>query len=179
MTRETTAKLAARAATDHADGLVDAEAFRSIMSAFPTGVAVITTCDREGEFKGFTSNAVTSVSLDPPLLLVCVARTSETLPALRHARRFVVNFLRSGGQDLSTRFARKGPDKFDGVACSTFDGLPVLSEHTVAHAVCATEQEVDAGDHLVLIGRVTAGKVVTDGEPLLYYRRRYPTWART
>lgn len=148
------------------------------MSSFPTGVAVITTCDANGEFKGFTSNAVTSVSLDPPLLLVCVALTSETLPVLRQARRFVVNFLKGGEHEISARFAGKGTAKFDGVTFGTVDGLPVLHDHVIAHAVCTTESEVDAGDHIVLIARVSDGDVLAeDFEPLLYYRSKYPGWS--
>jgi flavin reductase (NADH) len=157
-------------------GQINGSVFRSIMAAFPTGVTVITTCDVDGTFKGFTSNAVTSVSLDPPMLLVCVALTSETLPVLRAARRFVVNFLKAGAHEVSAHFARKGPAKFDGVACSNLDGLPVLSEDTVAHALCATELEIEAGDHIVLIGRVVDGDCLEDVQPLLYYRSNYPRW---
>ncbi|WNG87525.1 flavin reductase family protein [Mycobacterium sp. ITM-2016-00317] len=155
---------------------VDAATFRSIMAAFPTGVTVITTTDADGAYRGFTSNAVTSVSLDPPMLLVCVALTSETLPVLRSARRFVVNFLNSTARDISNTFARKGSNKFDGVSHDVLDGLPVLTEHTIAHAVCTTEAEVEAGDHIVLIGRVSDGGLVTDTDPLLYYQSRYPAW---
>jgi flavin reductase (DIM6/NTAB) family NADH-FMN oxidoreductase RutF len=157
---------------------LDPAIFRSIMSAFPTGVTVITTTATDGAYKGFTSNAVTSVSLHPPLLLVCVALTSETLPVLREAKRFVVNFLKADAHEVSNRFARKGPDKFDGVSCTAHEGLPVLHEHTIAHAVCVTELEVEAGDHIVLIGRVLHGDVIpADTQPpLLYYQSGYPSW---
>src|SRR5690348_14412253 len=87
------------------EAVIEPSTFRSIMSAFPTGVTVITTTDAEGTHKGFTSNAVTSVSLSPPTLLVCVALTSETLPALRDAKRFVVNFLGSESGEISNQFA--------------------------------------------------------------------------
>jgi flavin reductase (DIM6/NTAB) family NADH-FMN oxidoreductase RutF len=156
---------------------IDPATFRSIMSAFPTGVTVITTTAADGAYKGFTSNAVTSVSLQPPMLLVCVALTSETLPVLREAKRFVVNFLKSGEHEMSNHFARKGPDKFAGVSCDTHEGLPVLREHTIAHAICATEFEVEAGDHIVLIGRVLHGdNIAEDTQPLLYYQSAYPSW---
>ncbi len=155
---------------------LDPRLFRSIMSAFPTGVTVITTTGPDGTPKGFTSNAVTSVSLEPPMLLVCVARTSETLPVLRNAKRFVVNFLREGTHDVSNRFARKGSDKFDGIDYRDHDGLPVLTEHTVAHAVCSTESEVEAGDHIVLIGRVHHGDAIESAAPLLYYQSKYAAW---
>lgn len=159
--------------------IIDPRTFRSIMSAFPTGVTVITTTSSDGSFKGFTSNAVTSVSMDPPMLLVCVALTSETLPVLRNAKRFVVNFLKSGEDPISNRFARKGSDKFDGIEVHDHDGLPVLAEHTIAHAVCTTEFEVEAGDHIVLIGRVTHGDVSESGvAPLLYYQSKYAPWPK-
>jgi flavin-dependent trigonelline monooxygenase, reductase component len=156
---------------------IDPAVFRKIMAAFPTGVTVITTTADDGTYKGFTSNAVTSVSMTPPMLLVCVALTSETLPVLRTAKRFVVNFLKAGEHDTSNRFARKGSSKFDGVVCDDYDGLPLLHDHTIAHAVCATELEVEAGDHIVLIGRVLHGGAQgADVEPLLYYQSGYLPW---
>jgi flavin reductase (DIM6/NTAB) family NADH-FMN oxidoreductase RutF len=155
---------------------LDPKVFRSIMSAFPTGVTVVTTTSSDGTPKGFTSNAVTSVSLDPPMLLVCVALTSETLPVLRDAKRFVVNFLKEGEHEISNRFARKGSDKFEGLECLDHDGLPVLAEHSIAHAVCSTEFEVEAGDHIVLIGRVHHGDASESNAPLLYHRGKYTPW---
>lgn len=158
------------------DAGIDPQVFRSIMSAFPTGVTVITTTASDGTPKGFTSNAVTSVSLEPPMLLVCVALTSETLPVLRDAKRFVVNFLKEGEHEVSKRFARKGPDKFEGLACDDHYGLPVLAEHSIAHAVCSTEFEVEAGDHMVLIGRVHHGDASESTAPLLYHQGKYAPW---
>lgn len=169
--------LAAAVAPDIDSPTVDSKTFRTIMSAFPTGVTVITTTSEDGSYKGITSNAVSSVSMDPPMLLVCVALTSETLPVLRSAKRFVVNFLKAGEHETSNRFARKGNDKFDGVICDIHEGLPVLREHTIAHAVCSTEQEIEAGDHIVLIGRVHHGDVLADSvDPLLYYQSGYLPW---
>lgn len=163
--------------TEAPESEIEPATFRAIMSSFPTGVTVITTTASDGSFKGFTSNAVTSVSLQPPMLLVCVALTSETLPVLREAKRFVVNFLKAGEHETSNHFARKGADKFEGIACETHDGLPVLQEHTIAHAVCITEFEIEAGDHIVLVGRVQHGDVIGgDAEPLLYYQSAYPAW---
>jgi flavin reductase (DIM6/NTAB) family NADH-FMN oxidoreductase RutF len=160
-----------------AQPVIDPHTFRSIMSAFPTGVTVITTTDADGTYKGFTSNAVTSVSLDPPMVLVCVALTSETLPVLQNTKRFVVNFLKDGADHISNRFARKGSEKFDGVTTGDHKGLPILVDDTIAHAVCTTEHEVEAGDHIVLIGRVQHGDVAdSDVSPLLYYQSKYAPW---
>ena len=145
------------------------------MSAFPTGVAIVTTLDENGEPKGLTTNAICSVSADPPMLLVCVDKTSRTLAALRHARRFVVNFMSDGCADLCALFASKADDKFAAVAWEPgLGGVPCLVEQALAIAECRTEQEVEAGDHLVLTGVVEAGRP-PDPErvPILYYRRSY------
>ena len=82
------------------------------MSAFPTGVAIVTTLEPDGTPRGLTTNAVTSVSAEPPILLVCVDRNSRTLPALLHTKRFVVNFMRSDHVEICQLFASKADDKF-------------------------------------------------------------------
>jgi flavin reductase (DIM6/NTAB) family NADH-FMN oxidoreductase RutF len=151
------------------------EDFFAIMSAFPTGVAIVTTLDDRGEPKGLTTNAICSVSAEPPLLLVCVDRTSRTLHALRHARRFVVNFMSDGRADLCALFASKADDKFAGVRWEPgLGGGPCLTEDALAYAECLTQEEVEAGDHLVLIGLVEAGRPPhPERAPILYYRRAY------
>ncbi len=154
---------------------VERDEFFAIMSAFPTGVAIVTTLDEEGQPRGLTTNAVCAVSADPPMLLVCVDRTSRTLEALRHARSFVVNFMSDGGADLCALFASKADDKFASVAWEPgIGGVPLLVEDALAIAECRTEQELEAGDHLILTGVVEAGRA-PDPErvPILYYRRAY------
>jgi len=154
---------------------VDRDEFLAIMSAFPTGVAIVTTLDEQGEPKGLTTNAICSVSADPPMLLVCVDRTSRTLAALRHARRFVVNFMSDGSAELCARFASKVDDKFAGVSWEPgLGGVPLLTGDALAIAECRTEQELEVGDHLILTGFVEAGRP-PDPErvPILYYRRTY------
>src|SRR5919206_4658402 len=95
---------------------LDRAQFFAIMGAFPTGVTIVATLDNEGQPKGLTSNAVCSVSADPPLMLVCVDKHSNTLPALRQSKRFVVNYLAAGRGELSNLFASKEPDKIARVA---------------------------------------------------------------
>jgi flavin reductase (DIM6/NTAB) family NADH-FMN oxidoreductase RutF len=154
---------------------VERDEFFAIMSAFPTGVAIVTTLDADGQPRGLTTNAVCAVSADPPMLLVCVDRTSRTLEALRHARRFVVNFMSDGCADLCALFASKADDKFADVAWEPgLGGVPLLAEDALAIAECRTEQELEAGDHLILTGAVEAGRA-PDPErvPILYYRRAY------
>src|SRR5688500_10643558 len=131
----------------------------AIMSAFPTGVAIVTTLDADGHPRGLTTNDVCAVSADPPMLLVCVDRTSRTLEALRHARRFVVNFMSDGRADLCALFASKADDKFASVAWEPgLGGVPLLLEDALAIAECRTEQEVESGDHLILTGVVETGR---------------------
>ncbi len=154
---------------------VGREEFVSVMSAFPTGIAIVTTLDEEGRPKGLTTNAICAVSAEPPLLLVCVDRTSRTLAALRHANRFVVNFMSDGRADLCALFASKAEDKFADVRWEPgLGGVPCLTEDALAYAECLTEQELEAGDHLILIGLVESGSA-PDPErvPILYFRRAY------
>ena len=151
------------------------ERFFAIMSAFPTGVAVVTSLDAAGEPRGLTTNAVCSVSVAPPLLLVCVDKQSRTLPALLHSRRFVVNFLADGRDDLARLFASKADDKFANVAWRPgLGGMPCLVEDSLAYAECSTEQELEAGDHVIVTGLVEDG-LEPDPErvPILYFRRSY------
>jgi flavin reductase (DIM6/NTAB) family NADH-FMN oxidoreductase RutF len=154
---------------------VSRDDFAAIMSAFPTGVAIVTTLDEAGTPRGLTTNAVCAVSADPPLLLICVARTSRTLAALRHANRFVVNFMSDGRADLCALFASKAEDKFADVRWEPgLGGVPCLTADALAYAECLTEQELEAGDHLILIGLVESGSP-PDPErvPILYFRQAY------
>jgi flavin reductase (DIM6/NTAB) family NADH-FMN oxidoreductase RutF len=154
---------------------VSCEEFFAIMSAFPTGVAVVTTLDAHGRPRGLTTNALCAVSADPPLLLVCVDKESRTLPALLHSRRFVVNFLAEQRDHLARLFASKAEDKFAEVAWEPgIGGMPFLSEDSLAYAECETEQELEAGDHVVLTGLVVGGLAPDpDSVPILYFRRSY------
>jgi len=158
---------------------VDRETFAEIMASFPSGVAIVTTLDETGAPKGLTTSAVASVSAEPPLLLVCVDFTSRTLPALRAGGRFLVNFMRAGTAELCRHFASKAEDKFGAVAWRpTESGMPLLYDDAIAWAECVTVQEVEAGDHVVLVGRMEAGAPPAPGEqPLVYYRRVWGAWA--
>ena len=157
---------------------VDLDLFRALVGSFPTGVTVVTTVDSEGVPKGLTSNAFSSVSADPPLLLVCVDKRSNTLASLQETKAFVVNFLAEGRGDISNKFASRDPDKFAGLKWTASDqakGSPILAEDVIAYAECTTHQEIDAGDHWIFIGLIEGG-AASDGGPLTYYKREYSTW---
>jgi 3-hydroxy-9,10-secoandrosta-1,3,5(10)-triene-9,17-dione monooxygenase reductase component len=146
------------------------ELFREVFGRFATGVVVITS-----DGGGMTANAVCSLSLEPLLALVCFENEARTLPIVRETRRFAVNILTSEQEVLAGLFASKLPEseKLDGVAHRLEDGVPVLSE-TLAWAVCRLSELIAGGDHTIAIGEVTS-MGLGEGQPLLWYRRRYHT----
>lgn len=145
---------------------------RDFAGRFTTGVTVVTTCDAAGNPYGLTMNAVTSLSLDPPLLLICVDRTSSTHALLCASGVFGVNVLRSGQTAVSNWFASKRPDKF---AASGYGfgrlGVPLLHD-ALAVAECRITQVSAGGDHDIIVGAV-AHTDVRSGDPLVFYRGAY------
>lgn len=151
---------------------VDPSQFRQLLGRFATGVTVVTTRDRSGKPIGMTASSVASVSLDPPLVLVSVARDNDMHPALKAADRFVLNVLAADQEAISRRFAEEHPNRFEGIGYrDTLQGLPVL-EGVLASIECEKQSETPGGDHTVFFGLVTGG-TVSDGVPLLYYRGGY------
>jgi flavin reductase (DIM6/NTAB) family NADH-FMN oxidoreductase RutF len=151
--------------------------FFTTMGAFPTGVTIVTTRDRTGAPRGLTCNAFSSVSADPPMLLVCLDRRSTTLEALHESGQFVVNFLAAKRGSLSDRFAGKHPDKFWDIRWEAAgNDMPVLINDAIAYAACSVVQTVRAGDHEIVIGAVEEVQPPNGtNEPLVYFRRRYGT----
>lgn len=152
--------------------MIGPDEFRRVLGHFATGVTIVTTCDADARPSGLTVSAFASLSLDPPLVLVCVDHKSQTYPALRETGRFAVNVLTTGQEALSRRFASTRLDKFDGLPYRISElGLPLLAS-ALAHIECVTVSTHVEGDHTIFVGRVerAAGD---DGEPLLYFRGRY------
>ena len=135
---------------------IEARALRDAFGAFLTGVTVVTTHDDTGSPIGFTANSFTSVSLDPPLLLVCLARTSRNFETLTKAPGFAVNILSETQKDVSNTFARPVEDRFSAVEWRKGPhGSPVFAD-VAAWFDCASDSIVDGGDHVILIGRIEA-----------------------
>ena len=156
---------------------VDEQQFLDVMSAFPTGVVIVTTIAADGTPRGLTTNAFTSVSRDPPLLLVCLDRTSRTLPAVQESGRFVVHVMPEGRDAIARKFATKDDDKFDSVEWRPAgNGMPHLHVDSLAYAECTVEQAVEAGDHMIVVGLVEAGGIEPEAIPLVYFRRTYAGW---
>lgn len=149
----------------------DARRLRDAFGAFATGVTVVTACGPDGRV-GLTANSLTSVSLDPPLLLFCPARSASALPTLRATRRFAVNVLATDQAAVADRFARRGVDRFAEATWHDLAGLPVL-DGALASFACSLEAEHDGGDHVVIIGRVEAMRGSGGHDPLLYFRGAY------
>jgi flavin reductase (DIM6/NTAB) family NADH-FMN oxidoreductase RutF len=154
---------------------VTAAELRLAMGHFATGVTVITSVAADGRPVGTTANAVSSLSLDPPLLLVCFDRSSQTLEAVGAHGAFAVNVLAAPQQELSANFARRG-------LAAAWDGVrhrPGLTRSPRLHDVlatleCTVEHRFPGGDHEIVIGRVLAAETGdTESPPLLFWRGRY------
>lgn len=151
---------------------VGPEVFRELLGRFATGVTILTARAADGRPLGMTANAVAAVSLDPPLVLVCVDRTRDMHAALAAADHFALNVLAADQEALSRRFAADDTDRFAGLPIVTgVHDLPLLPD-VVAHIVCAAREAVPAGDHTIFIGLVVNGSA-TDRPPLIYFRGTY------
>jgi flavin reductase (DIM6/NTAB) family NADH-FMN oxidoreductase RutF len=156
--------------------LIDPQRFRNVMSAFPSGVVVVTAFGDDGLPRGLTVSAFCAVSLSPPLALVCVDKSSNTLPAVQRTRGFTANILAAGRESLARRMATKLSDKFDGLVWRRSEsgaGGPILEEDATAYAVCSLKETIEGGDHWILLGSVLEGDHREGVSPLVFSRRGY------
>lgn len=150
---------------------IDEARFRQAMGYFASGVTVVTT-EYQGEFYGMTVSSFSSLSLSPPLVLICIDKSVPTHDVLSQAGQFVINVLGKHQEHLSRRFATSRPDKFGGVAWHLGTlGMPVL-DNVLAVIECRLYATFEGGDHTIFTGTVIDTEV-HDGTPLLYYRRGY------
>ena len=148
---------------------------RGAFGHFATGVTVITTHGDDGRPHGATANAVSSVSLDPPLLLVCLLNGSRTLAALLQSGQFAVNVLHADQRHVAQRFARSGSSWLGLDRCAGRTGVPLIAG-AVASLECAVHDLADGGDHRIVVGRVLDVEHTTrETSPLLFYRSTYTT----
>jgi len=151
---------------------IEKQEFRRVLGRFAAGVTVVTTIGDDGRPYGLTATAFTSVSLEPPLVLVCVDKQSDSHPHFHTAGVFAVNFLGVEDEHLSRHFAVSGGDKFTEVAFRRgVTGAPVLAE-ALAFLECRIMEVVAGGDHTIFLGQVEAADA-RDGDPLLYYCGAY------
>ncbi|MDT4288273.1 flavin reductase family protein [Methylomonas sp. MO1] len=157
---------------------VEAKEFKNALKLWASGVTVVTTQGRDNQPRGMTATAFSSVSLDPPQILVCLNQATDTGAALLESRRFAVNILNSAQEDVSNQFAgsTNQEQRFASIAWQAGDnGAPILSE-ALAVLECRVVQQVQAGSHWVIIGEVDS-VVCREGDPLLYYHSAYRTVA--
>lgn len=150
----------------------DPRTLRDALGCFATGVTVVT-CLHDGEPTGLTVNSFTSVSLDPPLLLVCIGKSAASARALTTASHFAINVLQTGQQPASIRFSTRAEDRFGTTAWACGEaGSPIL-EQSLGVFECERFAVYDGGDHHILVGRVVKASFDAGLDPLLYFRGRY------
>jgi len=153
-------------------------AYRDTIGHFASGVTIVTTTGRAGP-AGMTTNSITSLSLDPLLLIVCFELRSRTLAAVRESERFAVNILPAPDAELAAVFASKrvAREKFESVTHAEAHGVPVL-DGALAWIACSLRELHPGGDHIIGIGEVIGMGTGEERDPLVYYRGRYTTLAR-
>lgn len=151
---------------------VTEDEFRNALSCFASGVNVVTTIDAAGNLHGLTVSAFCSVSLSPPLVLICVEKSTASHYAFQESKGFVVNILHESQALISEIFATPLNDKFRDIGFQAgLDGIPILND-TLAHLECRITKSLDGGDHSIFLGEVEKA-VVGVGEPLLYFQGGY------
>jgi flavin reductase (DIM6/NTAB) family NADH-FMN oxidoreductase RutF len=151
----------------------DARTLRDALGCFATGVTIVTATDADGAQVGLTANSFTSVSLDPPLLLVCIANNASSAEALRNSDNFAINVLQIGQQPTSNRFASKAEDRFANTPWTVGEfGSPTI-DGSLSIFECSKHALYDGGDHFILVGNVLKASFEPHRDPLLYFRGKY------
>jgi flavin reductase (DIM6/NTAB) family NADH-FMN oxidoreductase RutF len=159
---------------------IDPATFRSVLGRFATGVTVVTVRDASEVDHGMTVSAFCSLSLEPPLVLICVEKDAslhEVLAASTGSSRFAVNILEARQEEIARRFAEEHPDRFEGIGFTRgLTGAPLIDD-CLAVVECEVRNRYAGGDHTIVVGAVVAASA-HDGRPLLYYRGGYATLER-
>ena len=156
------------------EATLDPATFRDAMARFPTGVTIVTTHDEDGTPHGFTASSFCSVSLDPPLVLVCLAKSANSFAVFARTGHFAVSVLQAHHAELAHRFATKNADKFSqGRFVNTARGT--VLEEALAVVECSVESRHEVGDHIIMVGRVDAVLLGDMGTPAIYFDRSFST----
>jgi flavin reductase (DIM6/NTAB) family NADH-FMN oxidoreductase RutF/pimeloyl-ACP methyl ester carboxylesterase len=151
----------------------DSRTLRDALGCFATGITVVTTVGPDGAPVGLTANSFSSVSLNPPLILACLAKSTVSLAAVEHANHFAINVLHIGQQPLSERFSKRGEDRFITTPYSTWStGVPIING-SLANFECRKYALYEGGDHMILVGQVERAQFEPRRDPLLYFRGVY------
>ena len=150
---------------------LDQDSFRAVLGRFASGVTIVTVRGANGRDYGMTVSAFSSVSLEPPLVMVCIGEDSSLKPHIAEATHYGVSILSSTQEPLSRRFADHG-ERFDGVGFARGESGVALIDGALAHVECRIIARHRTGDHTIVVGEIEAGRV-SDERPLLYYRGGY------
>jgi flavin reductase (DIM6/NTAB) family NADH-FMN oxidoreductase RutF len=151
---------------------IDQHAFRAVLGRFASGVTVVTTVDKNGDDRGMTVSSFCSVSLDPPLILICVEHAGSVYQPMADAATFTVNILSEGQEALSRRFAGPDPDRFEGLGFSRGGNGNAIFSEVLGYIQCNVVARHPTGDHDILVAEVEEA-MAEEGRPLLYYRGGY------
>lgn len=151
---------------------LDPATFRASLARFASGVTIVTARDRDGHDYGMTVSAFSSLSLNPPMILVCIDNGASVAPVLEHCEHLAVNILAEDQRALSQRFAKREVDRFEGIEVQRGETGVVLLGGTLAALECDVVTRHPAGDHTILVARVRAAEL-REGNPLLYWRGAY------
>jgi len=151
---------------------IDLQEIRRIMGHFATGVTVITTTDKAGAPYGLTANAFTSLSLTPPLVLICIDKNVQCYPHFNESKLFAVNVLGEEQEEISRRFATKGIEKFNGIAWRKGESGLALLDGAIGHIECRVVQAYDGGDHTIYVGEILSASASGD-RPLMFFQGKY------
>ncbi len=149
--------------------------FKDAMSNLPSGVSVITCSDSSGKLYGFTATSLTSVSLNPPLILFCINSLSKTLPAIMESKKFAISILAEEGKEVSNHFASINRDKFanyTNYSLGQFSNSPLIQPAN-CNIECSLYSKYDGGDHKIILGLVENILIRNEKMPLSYYKRNY------
>ncbi|MFB7276707.1 flavin reductase family protein [Streptomyces hydrogenans] len=156
--------------------LIDPARFRDVLGRFASGITVVAALD-DGAPVGFACQSFASLSLDPPLVMLAVGRSSTSWPRIQAAGRFCVNILAEDQRTTCAALGRSGPDKFADVPWRVSEHGTVRVDGALAHVECVLHEVYEAGDHHLVTAHVVALDAGEDGRPLLYYRSRYAVGA--
>jgi len=156
---------------------IDGATFRRVLGHYPTGVCVVTAIEPDGDPVGMVVGSFTSVSLDPPLVAFFPDRSSTSWPRIKRSTKFCVNVLGSHQQDLCRRFSAKSADKLAGLDYGVSNGGSPVLHDVGAWIDCTLEVVHEAGDHLIVLGRVRELDIARPDQPLLFFRGKYGSFA--
>lgn len=151
---------------------IDLQELRRVVGHFATGVTIITTKDKAGTPFGLTANAFTSLSLNPPLVLICIDKAAQCYSCFEESKVFAVNVLGEEQEQIARRFATKGIEKFTGLKWHRGESGVALLDGAISHIECRIAHNYDGGDHTMYVGKVVHATASGD-QPLIFFKGKY------